>query len=257
MALFTIHSFSKVLGRAVTVLALIPQKPAPENGFKTLWLLHGSSDNESIWLRRTSIERYADSRGIAVIMAGVHHSGYSDMTYGLPYYTFMTKELPAVMRDTFPLSSAREDNYIAGLSMGGEGAFKLGLANPDMYSAIGCFSAGAFNHPWVENPSPEDGHWIFLRHAGKKLDGIPEDCFGNAKRILAEGKPIPRIYHAIGEWDFLLEAANETKAFFEGLPGNPFGYVFEKHPGEHTWSFWDEHIQRFFLFLDEKPEKTE
>lgn len=90
----------------------------------TLYLLHGLSDDHTIWLRRTSIERYVASMGLAVVMPAVHRSFYTDMDKGYRYWTFISEELPALARSFFPLSDKREDNFAAGLSMGGYGAFK-------------------------------------------------------------------------------------------------------------------------------------
>lgn len=253
MALLHIRYFSQAMhGLEVSVDVLVPEGTVPEHGHRILWLLHGMSDDETMWQRRTSIERYADLHKIAVVMPAVQLSCYSDMTHGFPYYTYLTEELPQVMRSLLPLSARREDQYIAGLSMGGEGAFKIGLSKPEQYAAIGCLSAGAFNHPWTETYQTEDpfSYRMYLCHDGKTLDGIPEDCFGNAEKILSEGKPVPRIYHAIGSGDFLLESAHATRSFFESLDGNPFGYFYEEHPGAHTWEFWDSHIIRFLDFID-------
>lgn len=248
MAWIDLELFSHALSTFVGVTVLMPQGGAPEHGFPVLWLLHGMSDDDTMWLRRTSVERYADARRLAVVMPGAELSCYTDMAHGGRFYTYIARELPEALGDMFPLSARREDNFIAGLSMGGEGAFKLGLSNPGRYSVIGCLSAGAFNHPWVDDPDPETMRWRYMRYAGKKLDGSPEDCFNNAKRILASGGPVPRIYHAIGRSDPLLAAARETRDFFQHLDGDPFGYVYEEDPGAHTWDFWDTHIRRFLEF---------
>ena len=72
---------------------------------------------------------------------------------------------------------------------------------------------------------------------------------GSARRIVEAGGPCPRIYHACGDKDFLLERAHETRDFFQSFPGNPFGYVYDEDPGAHTWEFWDEHLKRFLAFL--------
>src|SRR5690606_35149889 len=105
-----------------------------------LYLLHGLSDDDTIWLRRTSIERYVAGLGLAVVMPNVHRSFYADMAYGGQYWTFLTEELPRVAGDFFPLSDAREDNYVAGLSMGGYGAFKWALSYPERFAAAGSLS---------------------------------------------------------------------------------------------------------------------
>lgn len=255
MALMHVKYQSEALyGLHISVDVLLPQGEVPPRGHRTVWLLHGMSDNETMWQRRTSIERYADAHGVAVVMPAVQLSCYSDMAHGYPFYTFITDELPRVMRDLFPLSSAREDNYVVGLSMGGEGACKIGLSKPENYAAIGCLSAGAYNHEPIPSDRLDLGNpylfWEFNRFDGIPVEGTPRDCFGNAKKIIEEGKPIPRIYHAIGSSDFLLEAAHKTCDFFRSFDGNPFDYFYEEHPGAHTWDFWDLHIQRFLDFID-------
>ena len=41
---------------------------APDADPPVLYLLHGLSDDDTIWLRRTSIERYVSAMGLAVVM---------------------------------------------------------------------------------------------------------------------------------------------------------------------------------------------
>ena len=99
------------------------------------------------------------------------------------------------------------------------------------------------------NGTPAGGRFITIP-AWQPLDAsTEEDVFGNARRIVETGGSCPRIYHACGDKDFLLERAHETRDFFQSFPGNPFGYVYDEDPGAHTWEFWDEHLKRFLGFL--------
>ena len=134
MALLNVCFHSEVLGKQVQMNVILPQRSRGQIGMKsieekvdaypTLYLLHGMSDDYTIWERRTSIERYASEKGIAVVMPDGDLSWYTDMKYGGRYFTFMSDELPAVCRDFFPkMSDKREDTFVAGLSMGGYGAF--------------------------------------------------------------------------------------------------------------------------------------
>jgi len=130
MALIHCDFFSEALGLSTSMCVILPE-PArgqigmpgserqPSGPHPVLWLLHGLSDDHTIWQRRTSIERYVAERGLAVVMPAVARSFYTDMAHGLPYWTFISEELPAAARSFFPLSPAREDNFVAGLSMGG------------------------------------------------------------------------------------------------------------------------------------------
>ena len=123
MALLHTQFRSDALQIAVSVDVILPQE-ACLKGRKppVLYLLHGLSDDHSIWLRRTSIERYAEALGLAVVMPAVNRSFYADMAYGAKYWTFVSEELPRVMHGFFPLSDKRADTFVAGLSMGGYGA---------------------------------------------------------------------------------------------------------------------------------------
>ena len=99
MAFCEVHIFSEALGVQTTVNVVIPQRStAGEIGiggksntekYKCLYLLHGLSDDHTIWLRRTSIERYAQEYGICVVMPFGGRSFYTDMQYGEKYYTYI------------------------------------------------------------------------------------------------------------------------------------------------------------------------
>src|SRR5438105_15742137 len=120
MGFLDVHAYSEALGVQVNFHVLLPQQTRAQ--FPVLWLLHGLSDDHTIWLRRTSIERYAAEKNLAVVMPAAGRSYYQDMANGARYWTFLTEELPAMCRAWFPLSSRREENFAAGLSMGGYGA---------------------------------------------------------------------------------------------------------------------------------------
>jgi S-formylglutathione hydrolase FrmB len=266
MALIHIGFFSNSLGMQVSCDVILPQRAAKQigmdsaskgegdqsfNGHPVLWLLHGASDDHTIWQRRTSIERYAAPLGLAVVMPAVQLSSYANMAHGGKYYDYASLELPEKMRGFFPLSSKREDNYIAGLSMGGSGCLKIGLANPENYAAIGCMSAGLPNFGALRS-RPGAEKRLEMLYGGKSTEGTVEDAIHSAKMIIEKKLPAPRIYLACGTEDFALERARQTRDFFQSLPGNPFGYVYEEYPGAHTWEFWDEHIQDFLKFATTK-----
>ena len=60
------------------------------------------SDDHTIWQRRTSIERYAAEKGIAVVMPTTHLGWYTDMAIGPKYFTATAIELPEICRALFP-----------------------------------------------------------------------------------------------------------------------------------------------------------
>ena len=247
MVLIHAGYFFFVLGMCMQSDVLLPQSEGPH---RVLWLLHGASDDETAWQRRTSIERYVEGTGLAVVMPCGHLSSYVNMAHGGKYFSYIADELPTIMRGFFSLSDKREDNFIAGLSMGGAGALRIGIARPENYCAIGCFSASVDNRR--RDMPGRTSRRYGLTYGDAPIEGTEKDTRGNVHKLLQSGKPVPRIYHACGTEDFLLENARETKAFFESLEGNPFDYQYEETPGAHTWDFWDARIQDFLRYIHVK-----
>ncbi len=245
MAFCELHLFSKALGLQTTVNVIIPQKAeigeigvekAETTGkLKCLYLLHGLSDDHTIWMRRTSVERYAEAAGIAVVMPFGDRSFYSDMVHGGKYYSYIAKELPLLMRSFFNISEKREDNFIAGLSMGGYGALKIALKNPESFSAAAGLSSvadimkrkGSFSAPlkavYGENIDiPESDDLFYLARETDKCDIKP------------------RIFMGVGTEDGLYGENVRLKECFEGLS---YDFTYRESYGGHSWVFWDEYIK--------------
>jgi len=216
-------------------------KPLP-----TLILLHGMGDDDSAWLRKSNIERFATEAGLAVIMPDGELSCYENMVHGQKYADFITKELPAVMRACFPLSDRRDENFIAGCSMGGCGALKLGLAAPENWSVIGAFSAG---HLEYRPDAPRNR--AMLRSAFG--DSIAEADARIERNAMNPEKPPLAIYQFCGDTDMLRETTVASAQFLSKQPG--ITHELQILPGGHDWALWDEAVRRFIARLPlKKPE---
>ena len=109
MALMHVDFFSNVLGMCTQMDVILPQQTTGQIGmegtasstFPTLYLLHGMSDDHTIWQRRTSIERYVSDLGIAVVMPTTHLAWYTDTQYGYRYFDYISRELPEICRSFF------------------------------------------------------------------------------------------------------------------------------------------------------------
>ena len=86
------------------------------------------------------LERIRSERGLAVVMPGVERSYYTDMASGPRWWTHVSEELPRLVAAMFPVSDRREETFVAGLSMGGYGAFKLALRQPGRFAAAASLS---------------------------------------------------------------------------------------------------------------------
>ena len=243
MALIDFKFFSEKLQVCTEVYIIMPQKStvgqigidseASNEKYKCMYLLHGLSDDHTIWLRRTAIERYAAEHGICVVMPAAGRSFYTDMKYGGAYYSYISEELPRLMKEFFNISDKREDTYIAGLSMGGYGALKIALRNPENYCAAIALSpvANIFNEIFHDTEIP-----IF----GEDLNIPDEDDIYKLVKM-KNGEPNkPRIYHSIGTDDFMYDDNVKLNRIMEELD---YDYTYKAIPARvHSWDLWDEEI---------------
>lgn len=240
---------SKVLELEMAMNVILPDPEDLPVGKRvpTLYLLHGLSDDHTIWQRRTSIERYVDDRCLAVVMPEVGRSFYSDMAHGLRYWTFISQELPAIARAYFPLSARREDNFVAGLSMGGYGAFKLGLNFPEHFAAAASLS-GALDILAPLGVDDPDWHAEMINIFGdlKKVKGSDRDLFWLAEKLAASSWKDMPFYQWCGREDFLYQ---DNLRFRDQARACGLNLTYEEGPGDHRWLYWDQMIQRVLDWL--------
>jgi S-formylglutathione hydrolase FrmB len=260
MAFCECHFFSDVLALSVSASVLLPQQATRQIGmpggekraaYRTLYLLHGLSDDHTIWMRRTSIERYAAVKNLAVVMPAVARSFYQDMVAGPKYWTFLSEELPAVMRHFFPLSAAREENFAAGLSMGGYGALRLALQKPESFCAAASLSGALDIAQRVRDAAKPGSPFTEADVRGifgdqPRIEGTDSDLFHLAQRLASGEQPKPKLYLACGTEDSLLE---DNRRFHRHLDSLHLENSYAEGSGAHEWGYWDAQIQRVIRWL--------
>lgn len=280
MALVHLNYFSQTIGMAMSMDVILPEASQGigvevgegwngRDKLRTLYLLHGFSDDHTIWQRRTSIERYVANRKMAVVMPTTHVGSYTNQAYGFNFYDYVAREVPATARSYFPLSERREDNYVAGLSMGGYGALKIGLRGRDEFSAIIALSGGIGRMRTMSEKQKEIRTIAELRERRAEFEpaeyrglmnffithGSPEEhetSYENNLELIARaavesGDELPRLFMSCGTEDFLIEANREYHQYLLDLG---IDHVYEEHPGVHDWAYWDRHIQRGLDWID-------
>ena len=274
MAVLDVHFHSDALQVSTAMTVILPEHPrtliglggggaqAPDDpaGPPLLYLLHGLSDDESIWLRRTSIDRYAAEKGLAVVMPRAGRSFYQDEAHGSAYWTFLSEELPEVVHRFFRVSTRREDTFVAGLSMGGYGAMRWALSHPDRFAAAASFSGaldlaaragdlsgGALSGGGLDADSP------FLDFAPDVRDRVFDGHFtpGGDNDLLAllgrsDASVLPALWVSCGRQDELLSHSEHFVAAARAAGADPH---VEYPDGVHEWGLWDTQVRRVLDWL--------
>jgi putative tributyrin esterase len=260
---------SKYLNSKHTVSVLLPERPREvdpkkyyESGekFKVLWLLHGTYGDHSDWMQDTMITLYARERNLIVVMPSALNSDYVDWPgFGMGFNmgAYLTEELMPLVFNWFPASLKPEDNYIAGLSMGGGGVLKYILNYPNKFAAGAVMSFFGRNFDridWTgkdtENRFSISAHRqqnSIANHGGiEKFKVSVDNVWAKMKELHAEGR-LPRLYCTCGTADFLY---NEYLSFKQDCVQAGMDVKFEEVEGfGHEWRFWDLAVKKSLDFF--------
>ncbi|MDB5327066.1 MAG: esterase [Phycisphaerales bacterium] len=248
MALINFRWFSKVLEKQVETQVLLPEHH-PER-CATFYLLHGLSDDSTMWGRRTRIETDVAGLPLIVVMPDGFRGFYTDNEHGPAYGKYIGEELVDVIDRVFPTIASREKRCIGGLSMGGYGALRTALTYPQKFISANSHS-GAIAAGRVGGPRPDTviGR-LFDDVFGQAPLGGSHDLVALAKKAKAAGV-LPSLLIDCGEKDFLLQDNLDVTAALRdaGVP-----HTYRQFPGEHNWDYWAEHISEAIAFHAEAME---
>lgn len=245
MALLTINYKSKTIGMNHQFIAILPEDVSYFNTeiepkqLKTMLLLHGLSSDETSYMRYTSIERYANDHQIAVIMPNADHSGYSNMEFGHKYFDYVLEVLDYA-HQILPLSQKREDNFIAGHSMGGYGTIKYALTQGHRFTKASPLSS-VFNAQTFIDIDWNDFSGQAIAGVDKMTQDTELDPYYLVDKAIDESKVIPELLIMCGTEDQLYE---DNKQFIAYLDAQNVSYQFEDGPGEHDYAYWDKAVKR-------------
>lgn len=261
MAVMNLNFESQYLGNAHNVTVILPDKPREadartyyESGrkYRVLWLLHGSFDDGSGWLRRTMVEVYAREKDLIVVMPSALNSNYvnwNEFGTGFRMGDYLTEELMPLVFNWLPASPKKEDNFIAGDSMGAAGALTYMLSASDKFAAAAMLSI-APRDPATIDWDHLDGRFAnTVKNQGGKQDWM-NSVENSWDRILERHRAgtLPRMMFADGEEDALIYPAYVH--FKEMCEREQIPIEFFELPGYgHEWRFWDISLQKALEFF--------
>ncbi|WP_448982976.1 alpha/beta hydrolase [Olsenella uli] len=246
--------YSKSLRITQHVNVIIPDESEDfwtkiDDEVRVLYLLHGLGSNSNEWTRFSMIEAYAKIYGFAVIMPDGNRSFYENVTYGPHYLDWISQELPGLIHTWFRLPSDRNHTFIAGESMGGFGALRIALENPDRYGGVVALSPVTDPLALVNDFSSlffGSDEWRAVFGPSGPLE---DDSIASTARmsVLSHGAgAIPRIIQMVGTDDpfcpYVEEVARELTRL--GIQNS-----FSSWPGRHDFLFWNTAIERAIRML--------
>ncbi|MBR4470978.1 MAG: hypothetical protein IKS54_06705 [Erysipelotrichaceae bacterium] len=266
MALVRLNHLSMKLNGNVEVGIILPDVPFffdpkkfYESGkkYKVLWLLHGTFGDYSDWIRKSMIELYATEKDLIVVMPSALNSVYENwpnMMLGYNMKDYFFDELMPMIYNWFPASDKKEDNFIAGLSMGGRGTMKFACSHPEKFAGAAILSSCPRDLK-VEMEEFKDNPIMYNRMLNdiERCGGIEEYLKSDENtwdhcKDLAKDPECPKLYFCCGEDDMSI---NNFRRFEEYAKKIGLKATFETEAGyKHEWRFWDKYIQKALEFFE-------
>jgi len=238
MALCEVHWFSNVIQKQTAMYVILPD--AGQGPFPVYYLLHGLSDDYTIWLRRTRVEVYATGLPLIIVMPDGYRGFYTNNYDGPAYARHIGEELPAMVERVFGARPERSARFIGGLSMGGYGALRIALGYPERFCmAISHSGAVACGHKPAEAFKDRLPAEFYRQVFGEQPAGSEHDLLHLGERAKATGV-LPAIYMDCGTEDFLL---GDNRWFHSELERRNIAHEYREFPGEHNWDYWDERVR--------------
>ncbi len=264
MAIVSMDLYSYELAMNTQVSMILPERrgvphAVHEEEYPVLYLLHGHGQDHTSWLRLSRIELYLQNTDVIVVMPNACRSSYVDGINTHRYGSYLTEELPRVLKNWFHISTDREHTFIAGMSMGGYGTLHAALSCPQQYGAACALSAGIRMgtcdlHGKADKglaipTTPEiDRNFENTFGPNEDYEGSSYDLYHLARQMNTFDGPKPRILQICGTEDPLY-ADNKKFAEFMQKDCPNIDYSWKDCDGIHDFYFWDRELVTALKFF--------
>ena len=239
---------SPALARRADMTLYVPTAATEARDVPLVILLHGVYGSHWAWALKGGAHRTAERliredaippMALAMPSDGLwgDGSGYVRHPSGAgDFERYVVDEVPACAGEVVPAVGPGSPLFIAGLSMGGFGALKLGAKHPRRFRGIsGHSSITHFSQMahFVEEPLAAYGP-------------PPEQEQSVLHWMSSNRTDLPPVRFDCGTADPLLEG---NRALHRGLQAAGVPHRYEEFPGGHEWPYWELHLAdtlRFF-----------
>jgi enterochelin esterase-like enzyme len=235
---------------------LPPGYEQSERSYPVLYLLHGYGDDQTGWVQFGEVAHITDrairegkATPMIIVMpdANTERIGYFNSPDGSwRYEDFFFDELMPHVEEKYRIKSSKRFRAIAGLSMGGGGAFAYALHRPDLFSSACPLSA------WAGGMSVADVKARYAREDFNYTEEQLQQHFDEYNFVeLVKNGDVDEIksvrwYIDCGDDDFLY---TENSMVHLAMRQREIPHEYRVRDGAHTWTYWRESLPEVLAFV--------
>jgi enterochelin esterase-like enzyme len=238
---------------------LPPDYETSQRSYPVLYLLHGGGDDQTGWVQFGEVQHIADeaikegkSTPMIIVMpdANTGQRGYFNSISGQwNYEDFFFQEFIPFIEKQYRIRSDKRYRAVAGLSMGGGGAFIYALHHPEMFSSSCPLSAA------TGPATKEEARAYYEQRGNKDFTEAQLDSYFKKHSVLslldstsiAQNKTV-RWYIDCGDDDFLYEGNCLAHI---AMRKQEIPHEFRVRDGSHSWVYWRAALPEVLFFVSE------
>jgi S-formylglutathione hydrolase FrmB len=209
-------------------------------------MLHSAMKGGEMFFENRTVVELAERENLVLIAPCLGMGYFTNSAYEAQA-DFLKGEFLTAMRRSLPISEAREDNFILGVSMGGFGAFRWALDTPDVFAGAVAISSSLDPRIPIDERAMKDRKQralvlMFAKTMRARLltaEGkMTPDT--DLQAMLLAGKrscSLPRLALYHGETDYF--ALNSNEAFYKLCIEEDIAVARYTAPGVHDFDYWD------------------
>lgn len=242
---------SPALSRRGDLSLYVPPKVLNESCECLLILLNGVYNSHWGWLYHAGVHRTAQrlihSGAIRPMILAMPSDGlWGDGSAYIPHGAedaerWVMEDIVEACQLAVPQLKTSAKLFLAGLSMGGFGALRLGAKWATAVSGISVHSAITNISQMTQFVEEPLGAYTSTADFQEHLDPL--------YWILKNRAILPPIRMDCGLDDSLLEA---NRSFHRSLLEERIEHMYEEFPGGHEWPYWEVHVEKSLLFCEEQ-----
>jgi putative tributyrin esterase len=237
---------SGALGGRGDVSLFVPDGAEGEAQLPIVLLLHGVYGSHWAWFANGGAHRTARRLTAAgairpMVLAcpsdGLWRdgSGYLDHAGGA-FETWIVRDVVAAVRGFLGLRPRTSPLFVAGLSMGGFGALRLGAKHADVFAGISAHSSITR----IEEMA------LFVREM-PSVGAVPPGELDVLRWMELRGPDLPPLRFDCGTDDPLLAG---NRRLHEALFAAGVAHQYDEFPGGHGWEYWEAHLSDSLVFFE-------